>query len=160
MKKYKFFFGLILLSFTIISNAQQIITASGGNATGTGGNVSYTVGQVAYIAITGSGGSIMQGVQIPYEISVITAIDIASNVNLSYSVYPNPTSDYLILKIENENITKFGAMLYDLKGNLVKSVKIYGADTKIDMLQYPSAVYFLKVIDKNKEVKTFKIIKK
>jgi hypothetical protein len=50
-------------------NAQETISPGGGNATGSGGSVSYTIGQVAYGAFSGTTGSVIQGIQQPYDIS-------------------------------------------------------------------------------------------
>ena len=74
-----------LLGFCIATvQGQQTIPATGGNASGSGGSVSYTVGQILSSSISGANGSVVQGVQQPYEISVVTALrnteDIVSNV--------------------------------------------------------------------------------
>jgi len=61
--------------------AQESVTASGGNASGAGGTVSYSVGQVVYKTNTGSNGSEAQGVQQPYEISVIIGIEEAKYIH-------------------------------------------------------------------------------
>lgn len=84
-----FGYGTILLS-------QNAIPATGGNASGSGGSVSYSVGQVTYLINTGTSGSVAQGVQQPYEISVVTGIEEASGIELEFSVYPNPASDFAI----------------------------------------------------------------
>jgi len=96
--------------------AQQTVSSAGGNAaTGGGGTVSYTVGQVAYTTITnGVNGSVAQGVQQPYEISVVTALEEANDISLEFSVYPNPFTDYLILKIEGEVKTQCIASKFQL----------------------------------------------
>jgi hypothetical protein len=52
--------------------AQENVNASGSNASGSGGSASYSVGQVFYQIHSGSNGSVVEGVQQPYEISVIT----------------------------------------------------------------------------------------
>ena len=51
--------------------AQEATTATGGDATGNGGFASYSVGQVVYTNNTGAGGSVLQGIQQPYDISVV-----------------------------------------------------------------------------------------
>lgn len=139
-------------------HAQQAIVASGGNATGDGSTVSYSVGQVVYSVITNSG-SVAQGVQQPYEISVVTAIEAAKDISLEISVYPNPANDYLKLKIDGDVNTQCIASLYDINGTLLQTIKIEGNETSIVMSNYASSTYFLKVTDKQKEIKTFKIIK-
>jgi hypothetical protein len=67
---------LILLSTLTFSlstiHAQEAIPAGGGNASGSGGSASYSVGQVVYTTNTGTNGSAAQGVQQPYEISVVS----------------------------------------------------------------------------------------
>jgi len=79
--------------------AQTNVNATGGNASGNGGSVSYSVGQVVYTTHKGSNGSVAQGVQQPYEISV-AGIDEANGISLRVTVYPNPTTDYLTLEID------------------------------------------------------------
>lgn len=83
---------LLLIGFSItILHAQATIPATGGNAAGSGGSVSYTVGQITCNFLSGTNGTIAQGVQQPYEISVVTAIETAREISLECTVYPNPT---------------------------------------------------------------------
>lgn len=139
--------------------AQESVNATGGNASGSGGTVSYSVGQVVYTTNTGTNGSVEQGVQQPYEISVLTAIEQAKGINLSVSAYPNPTTDFLTLRIDEFEISNLSYQLYDMNGKLLQSKKITGNQTSIAMGNLVPANYFVKVIQGNKEVKTFKIIK-
>jgi len=80
---------------------QETIPATGGNATSIGGSVSYTVGQVTYNTFSGTNGTIAQGVQQPYEISVVTAIRNTEEINLECLVYPNPTSGLVKLVLKS-----------------------------------------------------------
>jgi len=139
--------------------AQESVNATGGNASGSGGSASYSVGQVVYTTNTGTNGSVSQGVQQPYEISVVTGIEEAKGINLSVSAYPNPTTDYLTLSIGEFEISNLSYQLYDMNGKLLQSEKISGNQTSIVMSNLVPSSYFVKVIQGNKEVKTFKIIK-
>jgi hypothetical protein len=140
-------------------SAQESVNATGGNASGSGGSMSYSVGQVAYQTHTGTSGSVSEGVQQPYEISVVTAIEEAKGINLLITAYPNPTTDYLQLKVESETLKDLSFQLYDMNGKLLQSEKITGNQTSIVMSNLVPTTYFVKVIQGNKEVKTFKIIK-
>ena len=152
--------GLTLLISGLIGlKAQNAIPASGGNASGGGGTASYSVGQVVYTTNTSSSGSVAQGVQQPYEISVITGIEQAEYISLVCSVYPNPVSDFLTLKVEDYDIKDLSYRLFDARGNLLESKKVIGYETTISMANLLPAIYFLKVIDNREEIKTFKIIK-
>jgi hypothetical protein len=139
--------------------AQSANPASGGNATGTGGSVSYSVGQFVYTTNTGSNGTISQGVQQPYEISILTGLEGAKDINLVCLAYPNPASDFLTLKIENFDKEKLSYKLLDANGKLLENKKVIGNEVTISMGNLLPSIYFLKVINGNKEVKTFKIIK-
>jgi hypothetical protein len=155
----------IISSFFILSlcfiglQAQEAIPASGGSAIGDGGTVSYSVGQVFYTTISGASGSVAQGVQQPFEISVVTAIEEAIGINLSVSAYPNPAKDYLQLKVENYESESLFYQLYDLNGKLLIHKKVEDSNTSIPMNGFSFGTYFLKITDNKKEVKTFKIIK-
>ena len=142
--------------------AQTAVPATGGNASGSGGSVSYSVGQVVYTTTTGTNGTVAQGVQQPYEISVITGLEEAKGINLTVSAYPNPTTDYLKLKVDASTTLSIQSMsyqLYDISGKLLETKKLEADQTSIGMSNLVPATYFVKVIQNNKEVKTFKIIK-
>lgn len=151
---------LFLFTFSLSTiYAQEAATTSGGNASGSGGSVSYTVGQLVYSTNSGTNGSFAEGVQQPYEISVINGIEKAKDISLRCMVFPNPTIDFIILKIENYDIEDLTYQLYDLSGKLLESKKIIDMETKIPTTNLPSGTYFLKVVSDSKEIKTFNIIK-
>jgi hypothetical protein len=139
--------------------AQQTIPASGGNASGSSGSVSYTVGQVVYTNIKNSSGSITQGIQQTFDITVVNEIKDAKDIILNCSAYPNPVSDFLKLTVENYKTENLTYQLFDINGNFFENKKVEGDETSINMEKLVPATYFLKVTDGNKEVKTFKIIK-
>jgi hypothetical protein len=149
-----------LFGFVSTIQAQNIIPASGGNASGDGGTASYSVGQVVYTTNTSvTYGSVAQGVQQPFEISVITAIEQAEYITIVCSAYPNPASDFLSLKVENSDKESLSYKLFDANGKLLENKKVTGIETTISMANLFPSIYFLKVIDKQKEIKTFKIVK-
>lgn len=156
-KKQKLATAFILLGCSVF--AQQSPVNAGGNATGSNGSVNYSVGQTVYTTATGSNGSVVQGVQQPYEIQTVLGND-NFNINLQMAVYPNPTVNFLSLEVKNYNLDNLRYQLFDLNGRLITNDKITTETTTLSMEQYPLAVYLLKVMDNNKEIKTFKIIKK
>lgn len=155
---------IVIIIFCLFGNitslqAQSTIPVSGGNASGEGGTVSYTVGQIVYTTNTGSNGSAAQGVQQPYEISYLTGIEEAKDILLEVSVYPNPAQDFVILKIKNYKIENLSFHLFDINGHLIMNNKVEGNESNISMQPLLPATYILNVTDKNKVIKTFKIIK-
>jgi len=158
-KKIKSIF-LLLFSFWLTSaHAQDVVLTTGGNASGSGGSVSYSIGQVVFSTITGANGSIVQGVQQPIEISVVSEIDDNPDIVLQCSVYPNPTTNNLTLKFKNFKPENWSYQLYDINGNLLEDKKVEGDETKIMFSNLAPAIYFLKVSNGRNEIKTFKVIK-
>ncbi|HLF32731.1 MAG TPA: T9SS type A sorting domain-containing protein [Cyclobacteriaceae bacterium] len=139
-------------------HAQDAVSGSGGDATGSGGTASYTLGQIAYSILSGAGGKVSQGVQQPYEVRVLGGIE--EGISLQYKIFPNPTHDYVTLRIENILIGNLMYRLFDLNGKILQDHKIENGETPIGLGGYDASVYLLKVTDDFKELKTFLIIKK
>jgi hypothetical protein len=151
-----------LLSFALslsTVSAQESVNTAGGDASGSGGSAIYSVGQMFYTTSTGTNGSVAQGVQQPFEISVVVGIEEAKEINLSISAYPNPTIDYLTLSIAEFDVSNLSYQLYDMQGKLLQTKKLTGTEAQIDMSSCVKSVYYVKVIQGDKEIKTFKIIK-
>lgn len=138
--------------------AQDAATSSGGDATGAGGSAAYSVGQVAYTSIENASGSVYQGVQQPYVL-ITTGVNTNANIDLTMAVYPNPSTTLINLSVQNLDLKNLSYQLFDVQGKLLLTQKITDAKSTILMEEYAAGSYFLKVIDNNKELKTFKIIK-
>ncbi len=158
MKQKKVKLCVLLLGLGLTSQAQQATTASGGDASGSGGTAAYSIGQVVYTTNIGASGSVAQGVQQPYEISIVLGVE-SHQISLNVNAYPNPTTDYLTLSLSNLQLSNLNFQLFDISGKLIEAKKITSTTETIRMENLPSATYFLKVVNNNNEVKTFKIIK-
>jgi hypothetical protein len=144
--------------------AQESAITTGGNASGSGGSIVYSLGQIFYSTYDGTNGSINEGVQQPYEISVVIGIENVKEINISISAYPNPTNDYITLSITydektNYDLSQFSYKLYDIGGKLLLSEEITDYQTSIFMGNLLPASYFVKIVQESKEIKTFQIIK-
>lgn len=156
MHKNNFMYLTFLLGAFSVS-AQETLTVTGTNASATNGTISYTIGQPFYVSSQGPNGSLSEGVQQPYEITDVLGRD-EKDISLKMKAYPNPTIDILQLYVGNQEDLSF--ILYDLNGRLLQRGIIRNETTQIDMHGLPQATYFLLVKNKERDVKTFKIIKK
>ena len=154
---FSFILIAVLLSLSLC--AQETIPAAGGNAEGSGGSVSFTIGQTFYTAPNGASGSALQGIQQPYEIIVVTGIEEARGIDLVLAVFPNPVTDFLVLKVDQYDLEKLYYQLFDLQGRMIKLGEIEGEETVIDMSVTAPSVYLLRVLGNEKNIKTFRIIK-
>ncbi len=158
LKISEIFLPLSFLIAGIPTFAQHSIYASGADANGPGGSISYTIGQIDYHTDNGNEYTIAQGIQQPYEIYAITGIDL-KHIDLTFTIYPNPTVDFLTLKIENFKTGNFTVHLCDAQGKILFSRNIESSETSISMKDLSNAFYYVKVLKDSMEVKVFKVIK-
>lgn len=150
---------LFFFTFIIHAKAQSTSLSAGGNIYGSGGSASISIGQVFFFSTSNSTVDISEGVQQPFEISVINSVENNHQIDLSYSIYPNPTTDYIFLKVDGTELKHLSYTLFDITGKLVANDVINNNETSITMAKLPSSVYILKVLMNSREVKSFKIIK-
>lgn len=160
-QRFRLLCGLFFFSICAgTARGQQTVPATGGTATGTGGSVSYTVGQTTFHVLTGTTEFIIEGVQQPFEISVLTAIDNTDDILLEYSVYPNPTTGMIWLVIGSPHPEEYSFQLFDMSGRLFRLTNITESKTEISLSNIPGSLFFLRVIRDNLEIKVFKIVKR
>ena len=142
--------------------SQTAAVTTGGTANGIGGTVAYTVGQIATQLIWDGNNStsIAEGVQQPYEISVLNMDEFKSFI-LDATLFPNPTLHFIQLQINNLDLVenKVEALLFDTEGKLLLTLNIQNSQTQIQMKELPPSTYFLKVQSDNRLLKTFKVVK-
>ena len=84
------------------------------------------------------------------------------DTKLSVSVYPNPSNDYIALRIVGNDpmpLQGISYQLFDVNGKLIKSDKIINNLSSIKIVNLAPANYFVKVMQGNIVIKTFKIQK-
>jgi hypothetical protein len=136
---------------------------AGGNLSGNGGNASFTM-----VFMTGSmqnhgNGSFTVGVQQPFELlSTQTESEVYDWLDEKLSVYPNPASNYIFLKIPDRFYDQQVTYSYDLRditGKIIISGTLINNPATIDLSYLNPSIYFLRVFNKSRESETFKIIK-
>ncbi len=148
---------LVLNSILSLAYAQDVVLVSGGDATGSGGTANYSVGQIVQTTITGTSGSAIQGVQFYFESETLTIVDVATNMNIT--TYPNPASSSFNLRVSGHTGGELTYKLYNLLGVVMSKGKVTDGVTQIDIDDLPLATYMLTINNKDKTIKTFKIIK-
>ena len=138
------------------SSAQSATLTSGGEASGSSGTISYSIGQTNYLSFSSGSGKISDGVQQPIEILTINVEELP--LTFSASIFPNPTSDQLIVQISTQKNQNLFSLLFDVQGNLLLREPIIGNTHKIFISDLSSGIYILK-ISNGKESITSKIIK-
>jgi hypothetical protein len=152
----------MVLSFLVIGltslYAQQVVASGAGNADGTGGTVTYSVGQVVWATKTGAGGTITEGVQQPCEILFFYGIE-EEGITVGYSVYPNPATTFIKLKIEKDNLQHYRYGLTDMKGEEMASGSVTDQVTTIPLEKLAAGNYFLLLLKDESLLTVYKVIK-
>ena len=149
--------GMFFMGVMMAGIAQSSIVATGGEATGSGGSVSFSVGQIA-VQTNGDGTTtISEGVQQPYEISVV-GVDDYPTITLNATVYPNPTLGNLQLTMNNLQL-KGEVRVYDANGKYLFMKKIENETTFFDLSDYAPGIYYLNVYSDKQMLKSFKVVK-
>lgn len=148
---------ICLFAFPFIFFSQEVLVVSGGDVLGNG-NISFTVGQLFTNTNTSSSGSISEGIQQSIELYTLN-ISSLNPSEVKANLFPNPTSDFVMLSIKNSNITDLFYELFDVNGRSILSKKISQSDSPISLQNFASGIYILKVNQSNKTLKTFKLLK-
>lgn len=154
MKKY-ILFSCLMLTTCALSNAQSIereVLSPAGGFFETGSiQMSWVIGDLVMGTydlghlIVPSGGT-----NLPDYAAVSSPI----------SVYPNPTTDMVLLKLNMDNIENCDYYLYDLQGRQIRNGKIKSKQTEVSFTPYESGLYILRIVRENILVQEFKIIKR
>jgi len=94
----------------------------------------------------GNGGTIDQSF-------IITVNEIGTSIDelkdqISMVVYPNPSHDKVMIKIENSSLKEFVLEIIDINGKVVYSGNIF-SDKQLNISSYASGIYYIRVSDTN-----------
>jgi len=146
----------VLLLFThYLLEAQtlspNVIATSGTFAESQQGSLAWTIGEIAVETFSGPG-YLTQGFHQPANSAL---------VETGITVYPNPTSDFLFIKIPTQ--TKYSLELSNLHGQLLIEASVTTNGNliyQLDIHKFSSAIYLLLVYNQETGKKSyFKIIK-
>jgi hypothetical protein len=137
--------------------AQEVVATAGNTLSNSGGSISITIGEGVANTLTKGDKTITQGFQ-QGNLSV-SIVSVLKDLEFSISVFPNPTSDVLTLRLTKEDLTGLQYLLFDISGRLISQKNLEMNETTINVNQLNNGIYLIKVQDGMKELKTFKIVK-
>lgn len=149
---------ILLFGFTCVKgqDVRFIISSAGNSTSNSDAGVCWTVGE----CLTGNYESSLSTVSHGFIIFE-TSVNISKTLSeFNTLVYPNPFSDNVFLRVEEYNVRNLSYSLHDLKGELLLSKNIKSSISEIELKKYPPSIYILNVLDDNKIIRSFKIIKK
>lgn len=162
----KIFIVPVLVFAAFNANAQvrqsDIVSAGGGYAEKGTISLSSTIGEPARGTLTSGTLTMVLGFQQAFDINGTGISDnkAKDGLDVNVSIYPNPVSDFVKVKLSNAVEGKLNVLIMNNMGAVLKSVDFDNeTEVTIDAADMPKGVYLVRVIAGSTLVKTQKIIK-
>ena len=165
MKAITIYILLAFLCYNIAKAQQQVIATGGDYNSIPSGSLCWTLGESVIETYSSNGQILTQGFQ---QVNLtVNDFFVSKELQTEISVFPNPASDYVSLKIGNLSEIKESAktegILYeltDMNGKILKTEKLIIGNQQIYLNNLAAGTYFLSIIgNSNLTLKTFKIVK-
>ena len=154
---------IFLLAIPFFVAAQDIepnvVASAGDSYLGNSTQLDWTLGEIAIRPIEGAY-QITQGFHQPYY-TIVMVNELPKKIG-NVELFPNPTTDYLDVRMNFEENRAVEVRLYDTQGKLIRRTEKEGRviSMKFSLLNLPQGVYFLNfTIDKDQYQETYKIEK-
>lgn len=148
----------LLLLLTVWLPAQEVISVAGETQNISGYEISWTLGEPVIETVSTETTVLTQGFH--QSKLTVTAIDELLVSDLELKVYPNPTTDFVIVHMGSTAINA-GLSLFDFSGKLLQQYLLTEPDARLNLTAYASGTYILKIYQEDKTpVQSFKIIKR
>jgi uncharacterized membrane protein len=100
---------------------------------------------------------VQEGVQQAYVITPVAVEEINTGIDLQ--VFPNPTNRNLSLYFREGFGEEFYYQFIDLQGKILLSSKLTNVQTEIATESFAAGTYMLRILQSDKSIQTFKIVK-
>jgi hypothetical protein len=148
---------LILLIQSFQSIAQQVISCSGNSSKSASAQLSYTIGETVTNTFVGSEAILTQGFH--QGVIHLTAVESIELPAIEVSVFPNPATDIVKLKIFQKGQGNYSYSVFDMSGKKLIHKNFTNSETEISLGFLIPSTYLMKIYDEKRELKTFKIVK-
>lgn len=96
---------------------------------------------------------------IAITVNLCTGVDgQLSNQTNQVLIYPNPTQNAITIDIDAQN-DQFSYALYSSIGQLIHTQKIENKHTKVDLSEQAPGIYFIHILQNNRNLQSIKVIK-
>lgn len=152
---------VLLFQAAWISNIQaqltQVIASSGGIYQEDEINMTWTMGETT--VLTMSSGDLMFTTGFLQPVLIVSSIGPDDDLPFEIKAFPNPTNGCVEVELKESPTSNITFSLYDAGGRKLLHIHPENSKTRIDLGSYANGLYLLKVLQAEKEITTFEIIK-
>lgn len=164
-KKKILFTALIVIQITMNTNfksngqtiEQSLISTSGETFKTQNFQFDWSIGEVSTSTFTNSQIKLTEGFH--QKDIKITEVNVPSINQFKFEVYPNPATNYIVIKADAINIPKVRSIISDTNGKVIMKPTISSTNQEIDVSQLTNGIYYLRILYDNNTIKTYKIVK-
>lgn len=139
--------------------AQEVLNASGTSKEYSGYVISWNIGELVTETNMSIKSVLTQGF-LQTKLNIPTSY-LQTKDEYDLEIFPNPAiNNYISLRIKGIDVSNLSYQLFDISGRILKTNNIESNPESIDLTSLLPGIYLLRVIEDEKEIKTFKIIKK
>ena len=143
-----------ILSFGQIDIQNNLLSTSGSSFTNASVQVDFSFGEVFTAFVDDGTTLVTQGFE---QSKAGEDLGVDEDVFGSFSVYPNPTSDFITLEAQIDQ--NFSVELIDMAGRLVHVYKLNGIVNKIDLRIYEAGTYQIIIKSEDGIISRIPVIK-
>ena len=163
--------GQVTYTITATAGANGTITPSGAVTVNQGASQTFNFApSTGYIvSVVTVNGSPLTGAPTSYTFTDVQAdgtihVDFISGISENelaqlVELFPNPTSSTIELRLKSEDLHVKECKIYDMYGKLMKTIQINAETTSIDVTDFASGVYFVRM-DSERGTISKKFVKK
>jgi len=119
--------------------------------------IEWTLGEMMIETFAADDIVLTQGFHQPHL--VVTSIDEIPGHDISIDAYPNPTTDFVNVRLHDDKYAEMEYSLFDEQGRLIRSSRLEGLITEVSLNEQQAGIYFLIITRGSEEIKTFKVVK-
>ncbi len=152
---------LLCISYTIYSqnSIYQVIATSGESFKNSNFQLDWTLGELQTETYDGLEITLTQGFhQADYK-KTVTSVENTKIFPANIAVFPNPTSDFIQISINNLFINDLEYTISDILGKYLVVNKIKSNNTKVSFNAFKKGTYFICIKQNSKTLQTLKIIR-
>ena len=142
MNMTKLTFSFLFCLLVSLGFSQESVVISGGEISGPGGSMSISIGQTFYQTNNDAIYSEVQGVQQPFEFSIVSSTDIQNKLK-NIDTYPILASQYITILNDDYSLEKIKFEIFNLRGQKVKEGELIGPKQIIQITDIKVGNYFI-----------------
>jgi hypothetical protein len=135
----------------------ELLSSSGGSGQNAQGSLAWTIGEPVTATVSDGTSTLTQGFQQP-TLLIATAQNEHNNL-LSLFVYPNPTADYVMLKLDQSDDAQYNYRVFDSSGKLVNEGKANFSQPSISFQGLAAGQYTISLLSPKLKQQSISIIK-